>query len=90
MKRFGYILLGFAALVAAVSVQAMPLGLRMALWNRTAREVSVHTLSAPVITVPATYEAESCTVAITADAGATIIQIGRSRLLRLRETGRTP
>ena len=70
MKRFCHILPGLVALAAAVSVQAMPLGLRMALWNRSAR--TTITLSAPVITVPTTYEAESCTVTISAEAGATV------------------
>ena len=44
MKRFSQILLGFAALGVALSVQAMPLGLRMALWNRSAREVPSYTV----------------------------------------------
>ncbi len=38
MKRFVQILLWLAALGAAVSARAMPIGLRMALWNRSARE----------------------------------------------------
>ena len=38
MKRFCHILSGLVALGAAVSVQAMSLGLRMTLWNRSARE----------------------------------------------------
>lgn len=70
MKRFVQILLGLAALGAAESAHAMPLGLRMALWNRSAR--ATNTLAAPVITAPTTYEAESCTVTITAEDGATI------------------
>ena len=57
MKRFCHILPGLAVL-AAVSVQAMPLGLRLALWNRSAR--TANALAAPVIMAPATYEAESC------------------------------
>ncbi len=38
MKRFVQILLGLAALGAVESAWAMPIGLRMALWNRSARE----------------------------------------------------
>ena len=37
MKRFRKILFGLAVLAAAESAQAMPLGLRMTLWNRSAR-----------------------------------------------------
>ena len=69
MKRFCHILPGLAAL-AVVSVQAMPLGLRLALWNRSAR--TANALAAPVIMAPATYEAESCTVTISAEDGAAI------------------
>ena len=144
MKRFVQILLGLAALGAAESARAMPLGLRTGLWSRSARALpsvtlvfadggapegsvpdpvvghagesvilpgrgtlawpkhaflgwsdgttlhgegtpyplggvslmtaawSANTLSAPVIAAPETYEAESCTVTITAEDGAAV------------------
>ena len=44
MKRFRKILLGLVVLGAAETATAMPLGVRMALWNRSARNVQTYSI----------------------------------------------